>query len=553
MEVPSPPRFPLRALTLLVLAAPLLWGCSGKKEDKARPLSFSPLAYFPSSTRLLAGMPSPSALAAAGGPRIPEGLEKAFLDQAGPGGFGPLDEGTFRAAWAAWKLLEKKGAAPETAWLGSELSGKDPLDGCILVLDFKEGRGKGFLPALEEILSGKKDSPGGWSLARPGKGGKDACLLRKGKSEIRLRVSALGEAVVLVFGRKGVLDRVRAARSGKGPSLRGAAWAARVKESVAEGWPSWALAPGAPGKGVFPSLLARAGLPLPETLFERWAPGEGENLLEAAYGEDSGYPWALGRLSVDPDVFASLLPADTEAFLLGAWDTAWVKEKLVPILNKYGGEIGWLNDLLNQVESILGLWKEEGCIPYEMISKKMLSFGIALRPSGGEKKPDVLVAFGVPLGEESWFSGWLERGYRTQVFPGKAWWGKTNYLIYERKKEPAMAGTTGKGHLFLASSRKRLIGWLEAAEGRTARLSDTGAFKALRLSFRDPADLFFFVSPKSPGGPFRLLPGFSKDFGALGVGPFGGGIFLRKGKIRLLSRWPLSPWNLALRAGLLGR
>ncbi len=553
MEYPSLRRHAFRALAVLVPAALLLSGCSGKEGKKAVSLSFSPLEYFPSSTRLLAGMPAPSLTAAPGGARVPEGLEKAFLDQVRPGGFGPLGGEALRTAWAAWKLLEERGAGPSTAWFGSDLSGKDPLRGGILVLDFQAGKRKGFLGALEGIFSGKKDSPGGWSLVRPKGGGEGSFLLVRGKERIRLKASSLGDAVVLVFGEKDALESVRAARSGKAPSLEGAAWAARVKESVAEGWPSWAVAPGAPGKGVFPALLAEAGLPLPETLFERWAPREGENLLEISYGEDSGYPWSLGRLSVDPDVFASLLPADTEAFLLGAWDTAWVKERLIPILNKYGGEIGWLNDLLNQVQGILELWKVEGCIPLELVSKKMLSFGIALRPSGEGEKPDVLVAFGVPQGEESWFSGWLERGYRTQVFPGKAWWGKTNYLIYERKKEPSMAGTTGKGHLFLASSRKRLIGWLEAAEGRAARLSDTGPFKALRLSLRDPADLFLFVSPKTPGGPFRLLPGGAWDFGALGVGPFGGGIFLNKGKIRFLSRWPLSPWNLALRAAVLGR
>ncbi len=547
-----PPAGPAGALAVLVVASFLLPGCSGKPGRSGRSLSFAPLKFFPASTRVLFGTPSPSVLKTAAAGKVPAGLEKAFWEEAAPGGFGPFSGKVLEAALEAWERLEKRGVGPARAWFGSDLPREDSPGAGILVLDFP-GRGrKGFFKGFEEIFSGKKDSPGGWVLSRSPGGVDGTYLLRRGKEEIPLEGFSLGKALVLVFGKKGAGERVRAAWAGKAPSLQGAGWAVRVKESVAEGWPSWARAPGSPGKGALPSLLEKAGLPRPEGVFERWVPGEGENFLELSYGTGSGFPWALGRLSVDPDAFASLLPADTEAFLLGAWNTDWVKKRLIPVLERFGGDMGWLNDLLNQVERILRIW-DEGSIPYEMVSKRMLSFGIALRPSKPGEKPDLLLAFGVPQGEESWFLGWLERGYRTQVYPRKQWWGKTNYLVYERKAEPTMAGTTGKGHLFLASSRERLIGWLEAAEGKRARLSDTGAFKALRLSLKDPADLFLYVSPRAPGAVYRLLPGAPRDFGTLGVGPFGGGIFLVKGKLTFLSRWPLSPWNLALEAMLPGK
>ena len=546
MDRPKTPFAVAKALALPALAALLLWGCSGEKEEPSRAFVFPVLKYFPSSTKVLCGIPSPSTLESAAGGKVPSGLGRAFWDQAAPGGFGPFSREVLAAGLSAWRTLEKEGAAPATAWFGSEASGGGSGQGGILVLDFhrrKEGVPRSFPAVLKRVFSEKGKAPGGWILSSRGEG---SFILRKGKKEIPLEGASLGKAYVLVFDVQGGMDRVRAAWSGKAPSLEGKAWANRVKSTVAEGWPSRAAAPGAGAKASAPSLPARLGLAGPESLFERWAPGDGENYLEFSYGEDSGYPWSLGRLSVDPDFFASLLPSDTEAFLLGAWNTAWVKERLVPLLEEHGRKIGWLKQLLDEVKRIFGIW-DYGSIPYEMVSKKMLSFGIALRPSKSGEKVEVLLAFGLPQGEESWFLGWLERGYRTQVFPVKKWWGKTNYLIYERKADPPMAGTTGKGFLFLASSRESLIGFLEAAEGRAPRLSGTGPYKAIRLSFRNPADLFLFVSPKAPAAPFRFLPGRPKDLPSTGEGPFGGGIFLEKGKVVFHFRWPFSPWNLALR------
>ncbi len=535
------------------LAALLLAGCSGKKgESPGEASSFPVLRFFPSSTTLFCGLPSPSALEKAAAGKVPRGMTRAVLEEFRPGGFGPFSGEVLQALLGAWKELEKAHTAPGALWFGSSPAGKSPLEGGILLLDFHEKGGrkrrKAFEGTLESWARRGKVLPGGWKIGKEGTG---RFLLRKEDREIRLAGAGLGEAYLLWGGGKNTLARIEAARSGKAPSLQGRMWAARVKASLAEGWPSWGAAPGgkAGARWILPALPAEAGLSRPQALFERWSPADGENLLELSFRGDSGFPWKLAGSSVDPEAFASILPADTDAFLLGTWNTKWMKERLFPFLERAAGDAGWLNDLVNQAKRILAVW-DEGSILYEMVSEKMLSFGIALRPGGGKGKPDFLVTFGLPRGEESWFLGWIERGYRTQVFPRKKWW--KDYLIYERRKDPPMAGTTGKGHLFLASSREALIGWLRAAEGEVPRLAGTGPFKVLSLSLRKPADLFLFVSPKSPAGPWRLLPGAPGDLSFPGSGPFGGGIFLEKGRLLFLSRWPLSPWNLASRRLFLG-
>jgi len=483
------------------------------------------------------------------------------------------------------KTIFSSGAEPYRIWIASSrfgmaLSLENGLSGqynpgFLIILEFSPGR-EGGIEGLQKNLTNlwKKcleAVPGTPVVSKTTFHGKEILKLgfqRKGNKRDVLFLARHGRFLALSFATPWPLYEAQMNLESPHPATVQPALK-RIFQESPEGTSTFAL-----NREILPSLYVPEPIPLAlkelglggsPWVHGRWNPASGEIsfVLPARMFAGSYLAHLSGRLKREE--FASMLPADTAAFLLVPLDWKGLAARWKPLLAGLLGE-GALPGGFRLQDVLEGFEKKSLLVSPLPLLAGTKEMGVALRFNRGFPSPDLVVGLELTRAFKeriiTLLKRLVEKDDRVRV---------TRARGLDLYRGPWLHGVTFvfKGNWVFFTFRPSMIrGFLPVLAGKAPSLGETPRYKSVRASLGDSPCLgFYYVDGaravrigESAAGIFLAmassftgisdLPELLHFDGDLeeNLKGYGGGLFLEKEGLVWRSNFPFSPVNLLLLA-----